>query len=224
MQQVTDYIATLPVYYWTSLGIMVFIALLSIIVGRRVKKLDVRDKPNRFLTALISFISAFNDMVKGYIGKHWRYVAPLLLTLAFYVLLSNISGLFALDAPTKYTSITFSLSIAAFIIIQTTGFVSQSWRHILTLFKPFFPMFPLNLISDLTPIISMALRLFGNIASGSVFLILIYRFTGWVSPLIAPAFHLVFDIGFGVIQTLVLVLLTVIFASNKVDENDFAVE
>jgi F-type H+-transporting ATPase subunit a len=38
--------------------------------------------------------------------------------------------------------------------------------------------------------------------------------------LIAPAFHLVFDVGFGLIQALVYVLLTVIFASSKIDEKD----
>jgi F-type H+-transporting ATPase subunit a len=63
--------------------------------------------------------------------------------------------------------------------------------------------------------------LFGNIISGAVFLVLIYRFTGWLSLLIAPAFHLVFDVGFGLIQALVYVLLTVIFASSKIDEKDF---
>lgn len=224
MNKITDYIHSLPEYAWTSLGIMGFIALLSVIVGIRVKRLDVRDKPSKFMTVFISLIEFFNDMVKGYIGKQWRFVAPITLTLALYVLLSNISGVFTLDTPTKYTSITFSLSIASFIIVQMTGFLSQSFRYLKGLFEPYAVMFPLNLVSDITPILSMALRLFGNIASGSVMLVLIYRFTGWVSPLIAPAFHLIFDIGFGIIQMIVLVLLTVIFASIKVSEDDFVKE
>ncbi len=220
--QILEYLKNLPAYFYTSLGIMTFIAVISIIVGNKVKKMDVRETPNRFMTMFISAVGSYNTMIKGYIGKHWKFVAPVTLTLAIYVLLSNISGVFALDSPTKYTSITFSLSITAFLIVQITGFISQSWRHLLGLFKPFFPMFPLNLMSEFTPIISMALRLFGNIASGSVFLVLVYRFGGWASPFIAPAFHLIFDIGFGVIQAVVLVLLTVIFASNKVNETDFA--
>ena len=220
--QIIDYLKNLPVYFYTSLGIMAFIAILSIIAGLQVKKMDVRQTPNRFMTIFISAVEAYNKMIKGYIGKHWRFVAPVTLTLAVYVVLSNISGIFALQAPTKFTSITFSLSITSFLIVQITGFVSQSWRHLLGLFKPFAPMLPLNLMSEFTPIISMALRLFGNIASGSVFLVLVYRFGGWLSIIIAPAFHLIFDIGFGIIQAVVLILLTVIFASNKVSENDFA--
>jgi F-type H+-transporting ATPase subunit a len=63
--------------------------------------------------------------------------------------------------------------------------------------------------------------LFGNLISGTVFIVLIYRFTGWLSVIIAPAFHLIFDLGFGFIQALVYVLLTVIFTSSKIDDKDF---
>ena len=107
------------------------------------------------------------------------------------------------------------------------GFISQGWKALLGIFKPIPAMFPLNLISEFTPILSMALRLFGNIASGTVIITLIYNglnlipYMGWTSILVTPIFHLIFDIGFGFIQTMVFVLLIVIFSSNKVAETDF---
>jgi F-type H+-transporting ATPase subunit a len=70
----------------------------------------------------------------------------------------------------------------------------------------------------------MALRLFGNIVSGSVIMLLVYSLGGWASVVIAPAFHVIFDIGFGLVQTLVLVLLTIVFASIKIDEDDLNFE
>jgi F-type H+-transporting ATPase subunit a len=218
---IIDYFMNLPGYMYTSFGIMAGIAIVLALVGFKVARLDVRDKPSKFVTVFISFVKFFNTMMIGYVGKNYKVLSPLVLTLAIYVFLSNVSGMFALDAPTKYTSITFSLSIMAFLIIQLTGIISSRWGHLRALFKPFAPMLPLNLIGEVTPIISIALRLFGNIISGAVFLVLIYRFTGWLSLLIAPAFHLVFDVGFGLIQALVYVLLTVIFASSKIDEKDF---
>ncbi len=220
MKIILDYLLGLPVYFITSLGIMIVIAVILILIGRSVDKLDVKDKPNRIQTIVISGIEGFNGFVKAYVGKHWRYVTPFVLTMAIYVFLSNISGLVALDAPTKYTAITFSMSIMSFYVVQSTGIVSQGWRHFLGIFKPLAPMAPLNIVSDIVPILSMALRLFGNIASGALLLTLIYRLTGWASVIIAPAFHLIFDIGFGLIQTLVIVLLTIIFASMKCDEAD----
>ena len=183
--------------------------------------MDVRDKPGKFMTVIISFIEMMNNFIKGYIGKHWKFLAPPVITLALYVFVSNISGLVALDSPTRYTSITFSVSITAFTLIQLMGFKSMGWKHLLGIFKPLAPMAPLNIVSEFTPILSMALRLFGNIASGALLMTIIYGATGWISIIVAPAFHLVFDIGFGLIQTMVVVMLTVIYSSMKVDESDF---
>jgi len=218
---ILNYLKNLPVYFLTSLGIMTAIAVFAVIMGHSIEKMDVKQRPNRLQTLVIVGISGFNNFVKAYVGKHWRYVTPFALTMALYVFLSNISGLVALDAPTKYTAITFSMSIVAFYVVQSTGIVSQGWRHFLGIFKPLAPMAPLNIVSDIVPILSMALRLFGNIASGALLLTLIYRLTGWASIVVAPAFHVIFDIGFGLIQTLVIVLLTIIFASMKCDEADF---
>jgi F-type H+-transporting ATPase subunit a len=218
-----NYLKEVPRYFYTSLFLMFVIVLFSYFIGKKVSKLNVREKPNYILTIVISFIEVFNNFVKENVGKQWRYVAPLTFTLALYVFLSNVSGVIALDSPTKYTTITFSLSITAFIIVQSTGIVSQGWRHFLGIFQPLAAMAPLNIISEFTPIISMSLRLFGNIASGALILSLVYSFTSWGSIVIAPAFHLIFDIGFGLIQTLVIVLLTIIFASLKVSDADLEI-
>lgn len=223
INQILTIFKEIPLYFKTSIFLMFVIIVFSYIVGRKISKLDVREKPNYLLTVVISFIEMFNKFVKENVGKQWRFVAPPTFTLALYVFLSNVSGVIALDAPTKYTAITFSLSITAFLIIQATGLVSQGWRHFLGIFQPLAPMAPLNIISEFTPIISMALRLFGNIASGALILSLVYSFTSWGSIVIAPAFHLIFDIGFGLIQTLVIVLLTIIFASLKVSDADLEI-
>ena len=224
IQTVIDYIANLPGYFLTSLFLMAVISIFAIIVGFRVSKLDAKAKPNLFMVGIVSFVDMLNKFVRGYVGKNWRFLTPIALTMAIYVFVSNISGIMALDSPTKYTAITFSLSITAFLVIQVTGFISQSWRHFLGIFKPIPLMFPLNVISEFTPIISMALRLFGNIASGALILTVVYKGAGWFSLLFTPALHMLFDIAFGLIQTLVIVLLTVIFASQKIDEADLEIE
>jgi F-type H+-transporting ATPase subunit a len=211
----------IPIYFYTSLGIIAFISIFSVLISLKINQMDVRDKPGKFMTVIISFIEMMNNFIKGYIGKHWKFLAPPVITLALYVFISNISGLVALDSPTRYTSITFSVSITAFTLIQATGFKSMGWKHLLGIFKPLAPMAPLNIVSEFTPILSMALRLFGNIASGALLMTIIYGATGWLSIIVAPAFHLVFDIGFGLIQTMVVVMLTVIYSSMKVDESDF---
>ena len=212
-----------PAYLVTSLGIMLFIGLFAFFTGRKIEQTDVKSKPNKLLTVVILGIGGFNKFVKGYVGKQWTFITPIVLTMAIYVFLSNISGVIALEAPTKYTAITFSMSLLSFIVVQATGIISVGMKHFLGIFKPLWPMFPLNLVSEFVPILSMALRLFGNIAGGALILALIYSITGWAGFIVTPAFHAIFDIGFGFIQTIVIVLLTVIFAAMKVDEADLEI-
>lgn len=219
-ERILNYLTDIPTYFLTSLGIIFAISLFSVIVSFKVKKLDVREKPNKFLALIISFVEMMNNFIKSYIGKHWKFLAPPVIALAMYVFISNISGLIALDTPTKYTSITFSISLSVFIIIQATGLKSQKWNHFLGIFQPLAPMAPLNFISEFVPLLSIALRLFGNIASGALLMTIIYGVTGWFSVIVAPAFHLIFDVAFGFIQTMVVVMLTTIYSSMKIDEKD----
>lgn len=210
-----------PDYFLTSVILMALISIFSIIVGLKADKLQPKDKPGKLMTMVIFSIDFLNNFVKEVIGKHWRVITPIILSFAIYIFISNISGVTGLSStPTKFSAITFSLSIIAVFTIHMMGFVSKGRKHLMSIFEPTPLIAPLNVVGEITPIVSLALRLFGNIASGSLIMFLVYKFTGWLSIFIAPVFHLVFDIAFGLIQTIVFVLLTLILSSTKVDEND----
>ncbi|QWB96366.1 F0F1 ATP synthase subunit A [Mycoplasmatota bacterium] len=210
-----------PDYFISSLVIMGMIVIFSLIVGFKIKRMNPKDKPGKFMSLIIGLIDGFNKFVKSTMGKHWRMIAPIILSFSLYILISNISGVTGLQStPTKYSAITFSLSIIAVFVIQMTGFVSKGLGHFKSVFEPTPFIAPLNIIGEITPIISLALRLFGNIASGALIISLIYNLTGWFSIIVAPIFHLIFDIAFGIIQTVVFVLLTLILSSTKIDEED----
>ncbi len=214
----------IPLYMWTTIIIVLFLTIFSLIVHHKMKKLKVGDKPSKFLTLLILGVGAFNDFVKSNIGKKWKFVSPITLSLALFIFLSSLATLLALDTPTKYTTVTAALAILSFLTVQMTGILSRKWRHIKTWGEPIVFIFPLNILSDLMPILSMTLRLFGNIASGALLVALVYKLTGWFSIVVAPPVHVIFDIGFGLIQTLVFVMLTVVFAAGKVEETDLDIQ
>ncbi len=222
-------------YFITSVVIMSLIMLFSVIVGNKVKKLDPKARPGKLMSLVISGISFLNDFVKDVIGKHWRIITPVILSLGLYIFISNISGITGIPyTPTKYSAITFSLSIVAVFVIQMMGFISKGKKHMNSFIEPTPFIAPLNIIGEITPLVSLALRLFGNVASGALILYLVYALPGaiqigsinlsWLSIILTPIFHIIFDIGFGLIQTVVFVLLTLILSSTKVDENDLDFE
>lgn len=194
----------------------------------KVNKLKIGDKAGMIVTGVISFVQFINNYAKNNIGKHWKFLAPIILSLSIFIFMSNISGLFLLDTPTKYATVTLAFALISVLTVQAVGLKSKGIKHFKTLMGPmwwFSPiMIPLNIMSDLTPLISMTMRLFGNIASGAAVVTLIYAVSGPATIIAGPIIHTIFDIGFGVIQTIVFVLLTTVFASNKINETDLKIE
>ncbi|MBG0763147.1 F0F1 ATP synthase subunit A [Acholeplasma laidlawii] len=228
MEQVIRYLLTIPYYIWSSFIIVFVVMICSLIIRHKVNKLKIGDNPGKVMTGIITFVQFMNNYAKNNIGKHWKMLAPIILSLAIFIFLSNISGLFLLDTPTKYATVTLAFAIVSVITIQSVGLRSKGIKHFKTLMGPmwwFSPvMIPLNILSDLTPLISMTMRLFGNIASGAAVLMLIYAVSGPATVIAGPVAHAIFDIGFGLIQTIVFVLLTTVFSSNKIEESDLEIK
>ena len=89
------------------------------------------------------------------------------------------------------------------------------------LFEPFFLFFPINLIGEFATPISMSLRLFGNILSGSVMLALVYGLLPKVATLIWPAaLHAYLDLFSGAIQTFVFIMLTMVFVADAIGDEE----
>lgn len=208
-----------------ALIVMGVIALIAIVVGLCVKKLDPRKKTPLILVPFIMIVGLINNLAKDTFGKRWKAYAPYLLTLTLFIFLANISGVFGLETPTSYLVLDTLLALTVFFVIQLTGIISLGPK------KYFLPLLnPLNLISEITLPVSLALRLMGNIMSGGVITSLIKGLVG-ISPafyavdaLVLPVMNFVFDIFSGTIQTLVFILLTTIFAGMKVAEKDLTIE
>ena len=48
----------------------------------------------------------------------------------------------------------------------------------------------------------------------------VFRLGAIITPLVTPVFHAIFDIFFGAIQTYVFALLTIVFISGKMPEEE----
>lgn len=203
---------------------MIFTFLLAI--NREIKKADPLAKPTRFLTVGMVYYKLFKGLVRDNMGiKANPNYEPYIAALAMYLFISNILGLIALPSPTANYSVTLTLALITFVLIQYTKIKTNSIKgYLLGFFQPFPPFVIMNVFGLVAPLISMSLRLFGNITSGSVLMLLFYTFTQWLSKLVlpfvdfnfigiatAPFLHLYFDIFAGFIQTYIFISLTTIF-------------
>jgi F-type H+-transporting ATPase subunit a len=215
----------LPDQVISSIIITIVLSIIFIIVGSKIKKVKPEDKTPVWLIPFIILVDLINKMTKDNVGKFWKAYAPYFLTLAIFLCVSNISGIFGLSSPTSYLLVNAALAIITFFIIQVTGIVSNGIKNYSkSFFEPVFLLFPINLIGEITLPVSLALRLMGNIMSGAVLSKIIFGLLGWFAIPFLPIYNAIFDIFFGVVQTAVFLLLTIIFTGNKVKDEDKIIE
>lgn len=232
MRPISEIIPNISPNLKASIIIIVFLIIFSIVVGIIAKHKDPTKPPKGFWLLIEWMVDWINTMCKENLGKSWKRYAPMMLTLAMFILLANFSGLVGLSNPTANATITISLGFISAFMIQGAAIRTNGFKNYLKSFiDPSPVMLPINLVSEIVTPFSLGMRLFGNILSGGVILSLIYNALAIIkiagvpvgailSVFVAPIFHAIFDIFLGAIQVYVFVLLTIIFISGKMPEEE----
>lgn len=186
-----------------------------------IRKVDPMKKTPLWLVPFLWIVDLINNFVKENIGIRWKKYAPWFLTLVIFIFFGNISAIFLLENPTGYLIVTATLAFCSFVVIQLSGIVSNGIGGYLKGFLDPIPlMMPMNLVSEVSLPISLALRLYGNVTSGACISILIKGALGWFAVPVMPFINLLFDIAFSIIQVAVFVILSIIFTSMKIKDEE----
>jgi len=126
--------------------------------------------------------------------------------------------------PTADLNMTLALSILTFTVVQIAGVsahgVAGRIKHMAD--PPF--LFPIEVISEFSRILSLSARLFGNVFAGEVLLGVMYAMAAAIKialiPVLFPVIFLFLEVMFGTIQALVFALLTLIYISLAAAHGD----
>ena len=103
-------------------------------------------------------------------------------------------------------------------MIQYNNFKFNKFGAIKALFEPVFIFFPINLIGEVATVVSLSLRLYGNIMAGTVMITLYYTMIPIFAKIGIPAaLHAYLDVFSGAIQAYVFTMLTMVFITNKIE-------
>ncbi len=195
-----------------SIALIIF----AIMVNRKIAKSNPEDTPGVLVNIAELAVSMLDNMVKGTMGKSAKRFRNYISTVFMFALLCNISGLFGLRPPTADYGVTFAMGMITFFIIHYNGIKANGAGHFAAWFKPLL-LTPINIIGEIATPLSLSLRLFGNVMSGTVMMGLVY---GLLSPPITtgiPAvLHVYFDIFSGCIQAYVFCMLSMVYISDKI--------
>ena len=192
--------------------VMAVLLALSLVLTRNLR---VRS-PGRVQAALEWAVQFLNSFVKTNIGTHWRPFAPWLGTVALYIGVSNLIGIFGLTPPTKDISVTTALAVMSMLLIYGAQFRYNGLLGGLKKFAEPMPLLlPINLMEVVIRPLALCMRLFGNILGAYI----IMEMLKFVAPVILPAvFSIYFDLFDGLIQTVVFVFLTTLFTGEGIKD------
>jgi len=222
----------------TSIFLVFVLIILSVLLGMKVRKLSPSNAPTGVTLMAVMFVEMVNNTVKDAFQKQWKLYAPLLMTILLYLVFANTASLWGLTPPLTNIYVALAFSVVVFVTIQVLSLVmvQKPGKRVLTLLNP------LNLIGEITTPVAMGMRLFGNLLSGAVIGIIIYRGSyelavaifNWIQIPVLGALgfgvaqfigifigsfiHAIFDIFFGVIQAYVFFTLVTVFLSLGVEE------
>ena len=176
------------------------------------------ERPGKAQVALESAVGLLNGFVRENLGSHWKPFAPWLGTVALYIGLSNMIGIFGLTPPTKDISVTAALALMSMLLIYGAQFRYNGLLGGLREFAQPMPLLlPINLMEVAVRPLALCMRLFGNILGAYI----IMEMLKLVVPAVLPAiFSLYFDLFDGAIQTVVFVFLTTLFTGEGIKEEE----
>lgn len=205
----------------TTTHICMLIVMLVIIgfcfaANRAVK--HASEVPGTFQNIVEMIVEMLDKMVASVMGKNAPGFINYIGTIFIFILLSNISGLFGLRPPTADYGVTLPLGIMTFAIIHFNKFKHQKVKGVLKgLCDPWVFWAPINIIGDVAVPISLSLRLFANVLSGTVMLALVYGLLSKVAIIWPAALHVYFDLFSGAIQTYVFCMLTMTYVNDAIE-------
>ncbi len=218
--------------------ILVVFCVLIFIIMRANKQLAAYkhgDKPKGLALYSMMYVDSILSITVPIMGeKNGRIMAGYIGSVFIYILLANWSGLLGFKTPTSNFSVTLALALITWVAIQVVKIKSIGFKgYIKDFFEPFaFFVIP-NIFGTVAPLISLSLRLFGNVLSGMMIMTMLYSFTGWLSGLvpviggfdffgvlIAPWLHMYFDLFSGFLQAFLFISLTTIFIAIEIQEEN----
>lgn len=195
--------------------LIVFLVIIGFCIAANRAVKHATEVPGAFQNVVELIVEMLDGMVGGVMGKQAVRFRNYIGTIFIFILFSNISGLLGLRPPTADYGVTFALGIITFTLIHFNKFKYQKVSGVLKgLCEPWPIWAPINIISDLAVPISLSLRLFANVLSGTAIMALIYALLSKVAIIWPAALHVYFDLFSGAIQTYVFCMLTMTYITD----------
>jgi F-type H+-transporting ATPase subunit a len=151
------------------------------------------------------------NQIDASVGKKGQRIIPIVVTVFLFVLFSNMVGLLpGMASPTADINTTFGLAILVISLVHIYGVADKGLKYFAHFFQPnpFFIL--LHIMDNLSRPLTMAFRLFGNIISHEILMIVLLALV----PFIVPTGILFLGLFIGLIQAAIFTILSITYLAE----------
>ncbi|MEA1956031.1 MAG: F0F1 ATP synthase subunit A [Campylobacterota bacterium] len=170
-----------------------------------------------------TYISGVLQMGTDVMGKEQaRRFLPLVATIGLFVGIANLIGVIpGFEAPTAFLEFALTLAVCVFVYYNYIGIKEQGvvkyFKHFLgPVWWLYWLMFPIEIVSHFSRLVSLSFRLFGNVKGDDMFLMVILMLAPWLLPMIP--FALLTFMAF--LQAFIFMMLTYVYLGSAVAVDD----
>ena len=202
--------------------IVLFLAALGLFIRSRLSV----EHPGKLQIVLEDIVAFIVEQLENMMPHKGKKYLPLVGTVFVFILLGNLMGQIpGLGSPTSNVNVPFALAITVWLYYHVEGVRAQGPVNYLLhfAFPPGVPklmaplMLPIELISHASRVMSLTLRLFGNIFGEHLVVLIIASIVPFLAPLPIQALGLIV----GPLQAFIFMTLTAIYlaSATAVDEH-----
>lgn len=197
-----------------------WLVMFILIVLARLATAKISMVPSGLQNLFEYILESIDSLQVSIMGEKGRPFFPLMATMLMYVCLCNFQGLIPGSyAPTANLNTTAGLAVLIFVLTHVMGIKLHGVRYIkhflgpMPLFAPL--MFVVEIVSHLSRLLSLSLRLFGNVMGEELVVTILFFLAGaYFMPL--PMMFLGLLTGF--LQAFIITLLAMIYISDAMAE------
>ena len=151
-----------------------------------------------------------------------RKYLPLIATIGLFVGIANLIGVVpGFEAPTAFLEMPLTLALVVFVYYNYVGIKEQGvvkyFKHFLgPVWWLYWLMFPIEIVSHFSRLVSLSFRLFGNVKGDDMFLMVILMLAPWLLPMIP--FALLTFMAF--LQAFIFMMLTTVYIGSAIEVED----
>ena len=176
---------------------------------RITKKLLTEGQISRWQGFLEIVVTTIQEQIKEVGLKNPRTYLAFIGTLFLFIAVSNLCAIIpGYEPPTGSLSTTTALALSVFVAVLYFGIEDQGFAgYLKSYLKPTFIMLPFNIISEFSRTFALAIRLFGNIMSGTMIVAILLT----IAPLIFPIFMDLLGLLTGIVQAYIFSILATVY-------------